>query len=383
MRRAPGEGRSLASYVALPRPAEAWVKGWLPVIAYAIAHLGGTGAGAPVWAAVAAWATFELGLYQARYVANDVADVEVDRSHPAASARGRLPDVPRARRVAAAGAAARVALAIAAIAVLPDPARGITVGAAPGLTAATVAYEAARTVMRRRAADCGPPHLGASERVVYGFIGAGYAARIALGAGLAGAGGWLLVAVAAYGWAFGTMVVVMTWALEAAGLRAAGATAVLWRKPHVGLLAVRLLDAPDAADRPLAAGRPAWLGAAAHAGTMVLALIVGAGLDGAPGADGAAALVAVCVVGSPVAMAAFPSRWTGWLAVAANAAACVLAAGAAATATLAVVVATSAAVAAFRVFTPAALVRLDPVPGTGPGRAPAVTQSGAAQTTGP
>jgi hypothetical protein len=380
--RVPGESRSLTSYVALPRPAEAWVKGWLPVIAYGIAHLGDPDAGAPVWAAVAAWAIFELGFYQARYIANDVADIEVDRSHPAASTRGRLPDVPRARRVAAAGGVARVALAIAAVALLPAPARGITVGAALGLTGATLAYEAARTPMRRRPADCAPPRLGAPERAVFCFIGAGYAARIGLGAGLAGVGGWLLVAVVAYGWAFGTMVVVMTWTIEAAGLRAAGATAVLRRKAHVGVLAAHLLDVAQAGARPFTAGRAAWFGACLHAATMVLALIAGAGLDGTPGAGGAVALVVVCVVGSPVAMAASPSSWTGWLAVAANAATCVLVAAAPVGGTFAVVIATSAAVAAFRVLTPAALAGLDPAPDAGPGPAPRATQPPAERTIG-
>jgi 4-hydroxybenzoate polyprenyltransferase len=383
----PGASRSLASYVAVPRPAEAWVKGWLAVIAYGIARLGDTGTGASVAEAAAAWAIFELGLYQARYVVNDVADVEVDRSHPAASTRGRLPDVPAARRIATVGAVARVVLSIAAVALLPDRARGVTVGAALGLAAAAVAYEAARTPLRRRPLGQGAPRWGAAEVGVFGVVGAGYAARIALGAGLAGIGGWLLAAVVAYGWVFGTMVVVLTWTIEAAGLRAAGATEVLRRKAHVGVLAARLLDGSETGERPIAAGRPAWFGAGAQAATMALALIVAAGLDGAPAPAGVVALVAVCVVGSPVAMAASPWPWTGWLAVAANAATCALAAGVAAGSTLALVTATSAAVAAFRVLTPAELAGLDPVEPHPAERAPiaepGATQPRAGRTIGP
>jgi hypothetical protein len=384
--------RSLASYLTLPRPAEARVKGWLPAIAYGLAHLADTrSAGAPVWAALVAWAVFELGFYQARYALNDIADADLDRSHPAASARARLPDGAGARRRAAVAAAVRVVAAIAAVVLLPSPAREITAGAALGLTGAALGYEAARTAIRRRPAGWRPrprpwrpsgrpsARLPAPEIGVFALIGGGYAARVGLGVGLAGAGGGLLVAATVYGWAFGTMVVVMTWTIEAAGLRAAGATGVLRRKAHVAALA-GLLDESDPGDRPLSSGRPAWLGAGLQAVAMLFALLVAAQLDGAPGPAQAVVLAAVCVVACPVAMAAWPSPAAGWLAVAVNAATCVLATGTAAVGTVGVVVATSTAAAAFRVFTPARLLGLES--DAGPDRTPGPQRPSAVRTSG-
>src|SRR5207247_5353588 len=100
-----------------------------------------------------------------------------------------------------------------------------------------------------RTAEDGPPGLGAALPVFL-LVGAGYAVRIGVGAALAGASVDVVAVAAPFGWALGTAGVVMIWSLEAAGLRAAGDTATLARKVHIGLLARLIGDRPEALARP-------------------------------------------------------------------------------------------------------------------------------------
>jgi len=350
-------GRSTLSYVLLPRPGEAWVKGWLPVIAFGVVALTGNDlAGPPLPVALAAWAVFELVLYQTRYLVNDLADAEVDRTHVAAATRGRLPAGDATRRLARASIVPRVAVGLgAALLLLPPPARGVTLAATAGLVAATVAYEAARTVVRRRRVDRATARLTAVEVAVYALVGAGYAVRIGLGAGLAGAGAALAGAAAAYGWAFGTLVVVMTWTCEAAGLLAGDGQAVLARKSHIAVLARLIGDGPERVAAPLLGGRPARLVAVLEGVATGTALVLGAGLDEAPTPIGAVALVAVCVVAGPLVVAVWPRPGVGWAAAVLALVTCLVAGGGGGVGTAAVVFCVAGPVATFRTFTPASL----------------------------
>ena len=266
--------RSLVSYLVLPRPDEAVMKAPLLLLAYGLARVAGPpGPGAGAWV-LAAWAAFELGLYQARYMLNDLADADVDRMHRGAEARARLPSGPGSRPWAITVLVARLAAAGVLIAVLPRSARPATLVAALGLAAATVAYEAARGPMRRPGA--GPAPAGP----VFALVGAGYAARIGLGAALGGTSGWALGAAVGFGWVFGTLVVVMTWMLEAGGLTAAGDRAVLARKAHLAALAELIGAEPRSLAQPLRRGRAARLVTAMAAATLAAAVVLGVALGG-------------------------------------------------------------------------------------------------------
>jgi hypothetical protein len=202
-----------------------------------------------------------------------------------------------------------------------------------------------------------------AQVAVLGLVGTGYAVRIGLGVGLAGADGGVVVAAVAFGWVFGDMVVAMTWLFEAAGLRWGGATGVLARKSHIAVLALLVDDRTRATGRALTAGRPARLAAAWSAATAALAIVLGAGFDGAPGPLGAALLVVVAVVAGPLLLATWSSPWAGGVVTAAGGAAAALGAGGDKLGTVTLLVAMGLVATAFRSFTPA-FVGLDPPGGT-------------------
>jgi hypothetical protein len=318
--------RSLVSYLVMPRVAAAYGYGSLSVMAYVLVRVTGDPPdGVALWAAVAAWVVFELGLYQGRYLVNDVLDAEVDRAHTAARSRGRLPAVPHARDWAVVAGVARLAAAALVVVLLPAEARTITLVAAAALVIAAVAYEACRSVIRRRAAqlradadgdtDAGagpaPGRLTRAELAVYSIVGAGKGLRVCFGMALAGASGGALVAGVAFGWAYGTMTDIQSWTLEAAGLRAGGADDVLARKSHVGWLAQLVGDDPDRLHRPLLTGPPALLAAVLFAVASTLTVVVSAALGGWPEAAQLVALLAVSVVVGPLLNATWPSLWAG------------------------------------------------------------------------
>ena len=295
--------RSTLSYVLLPRPGEAWVKGWLPAIAFGVVALTGADVtGPPLLVAAAAWAIFELVLYQTRYLVNDLADAEVDRAHVAAATRGRLPSGDRARRIARASRATASRRARRGPAAAVAGRRRHASRPPPG---SSRPRSPTRPPARSSAGDTSTTQSGASRPPTsrwYGLVGAGYAVRIGLGAGLAGASAGLAAATVAYGWAFGTLVVVMTWTCEAAGLPPGGGEAVLARKSHVAVLARLIGDDPTASPRHCwGAGRrgrrrPRGGGRRHHAGARR-----GARRAAAPA--GAIVLVAVCVVAGPLVVA--------------------------------------------------------------------------------
>ncbi|HEY8547499.1 MAG TPA: hypothetical protein VIL36_20695 [Acidimicrobiales bacterium] len=364
--------RSLAGYLALPRPDEARAKMPLAALGYGLVHVAGAPDAVPPTTALVAWVVFELVLYQARYMLNDLADAEVDRQHVAAEGRKRLPPGAHARRWSAAVLVARIVLGLAAVASLSDPARRVTLVAALGVAVATAAYEAARAPMRRAVRDGGAGPAVRPDRplflrrrgalAVVVLVGAGYAIRVGLGVALAGASGAVVAAAVALGWLFGTLGVVGAWLLEVAGLRQGDDTTVLASKAHLATMAELLGDDPARHERPCLRGGGAHLVAGLLAAATVAAVLVGVGLGGSPGAARVALLVVLAAGVAPALLVVWPSPWAGAVAVAlAVGAGGLLATGdgrAEMVLLLAVVVTTPAV---YRNFTPAAL-HLQPGP---------------------
>lgn len=316
-------GRRLRSYLLVPRPREALLQGLLPVWGYGIVHLAGAGdAGVTVGPALLAIAVFEVGLYQARYMLNDLADADVDQAHAAAAARGRPPSAPNTRRRMIQVIVLRLVVAAGVVAVLPGSARTTTAVAAAALVAATLVYEAARTPARRRTAielQARPPtRLTPSEVAVYVAVGSGYALRFAFGVALAGAPGSTVALSVVFGCVYGMMIAVMVWTLEGANLRVAGSSRVLARKPHVGLLARLVGEDPDRMHQPLLAGPPARLLAGLVAAVSALAVAVATRLGDAPTSARLGMLLAVCVVASPLLLGVWPSGTAGAVAAGLN-----------------------------------------------------------------
>lgn len=315
------------TYLLWPRQ----VNGGLMVPAgYIAAGLGGADGGAAIGSALVAWLAFDLGLYQARYLVNDLADVEADGLHPGADERQRLAGRPGLRRWVVAAIALRLVVASAVIALLPSGLRAITVAAAAALAVSTVAYEAARTVIRRRPRPLGPGRPvvpSPPEAAVLALIGSGYGLRFGFGVALGG-GRWADVALSvAFGWVLGWLAIGMNWILEVAYLRVTGGTAVLERKSHFALLDQMLGDDPARIEHPVRYGRPARLTAWLLAGSAALAVLVATRLGGSPGAGRLALLLGICAVVTPVVVARWSWAWAGLVPVVVDAvAALVLAA---------------------------------------------------------
>jgi len=329
--------RSLTSYLLLPRPDEAKAKMPMAALVYGLVQWADGAGGTAAAAAVVAWLAFELVLYQARYILNDLADAEVDRLHTAAAARGRLPAGEHARLWAQRAIVARVLLWAAVVVALPPLARNAGLLAAAGLVVATAAYEAARAPMRR------PTPPSSTGAAIFALVGAGYAVRIGLGAALAGGRATVVVSAAAFGWLFGTLGVVLAWTLEAAGLRAAGDTTVTARKAHIGTIARLVTDL----DHPLLHG----LGAQ-FAGAWALAALVAATAFGSTLTDTEGLAVIPIVVIAAAVLTAWPSPWAGAVATAAVTGAALATAGPEMAMLLLVV---SGTVSVARTFTPATI----------------------------
>lgn len=309
--------RSTASYLAVPRPWDAMFKAQLVWFGYALVRLASDPADAQaVPVVLVAWAAFELGAYQARYLLNDLADADLDRMHVAAAVRGRLPPGAAVRRAALVVLAGRLGATACAIAVLPARARALSAAAVGVLAVITLLYEGIRAPMRHGRCQNAPSGIA-----VTALVGSGYALRMGFGVALAGGSPALVAWAALFAWPLGTMGVVMFWILEAARLRADGDRHVLARKPHLALLGRLVGDDPDHRERPLLRGAAALLAAALAAAASTTAVLLGAALDGGPGVGQLGVLLAVCGLASPLLLAAWPSPWAGAVALAVSAAA--------------------------------------------------------------
>lgn len=339
--------RSMVGYLTLPRPPDLLTKGLLMPSGYVAGRLGAPSDGVAAGAAAVAWVVFECGLYQARYLVNDLIDFDSDQQHRAAGWRGRLPSHPRVRRQAVAGLAIRLALVGILVGLLPGDVQAVTAVAALGLVASTVCYEVSRTPARRRPVLADPPRLSWSLATVFGLVGSGYGLRFAFGMALAGAPAAVIAVAGAFAWVFGVMLVVALWILEGAWLRAAGDSATLARKPHLALLTRLVQGGRASPSRPLYAGAPARLVAGLFAVASTLAVAVGVLLAESPRAGEVGVLLVVWAAIGPLVVARRQSYAAGAVVVVLDAGAAVtllMAGGEPAMVALAVIIAAPTAV---------------------------------------
>ncbi|MFI0406720.1 hypothetical protein [Actinomadura sp. 3N508] len=249
--------RGILSYLFYPRPEE-WTKGLFAPIAFGCAAWA-TGEWGALPAFICLWLTLDLLIYQVRYQLNDVRGIGEDRTHAERRSRSRLPagstDEETRRNVllSLAVAAARIGAAL-------------LIGWWTGLLAPvgvlvllvlviTIPYEFLRgrsAAMAREAARRGRNPLDTTWAVagVWMTVSLGYALRGGLGVdlgGLALTDPTAILATTSIA-VFGTMFVLLTWALEATsycrhakdGPTGPGATwyrlPELERKPNVGAM---------------------------------------------------------------------------------------------------------------------------------------------------
>ena len=253
-RAAPG----LTAYLLVPRR-DAWGKALMAPACFVAAacstgHFGG-------WARFTVlWLVLELLIYQARYQWNDIAGVDSDLRHPEAGARSRLPvgltkqARRRSIRLSWLTAAARIVAAL-----LVGWLTGLTgqvLVLAGAVFAIAGSYEWLRASRNRH---------WTSVRVVAVWlaVGLGYLVRGGLGlstGGLAWGSAAMVATLLCLG-AFGTMFVLLTWALEATSYCTADADG-RWHarpdlavKPHLAALLRHVGEPLDAGGLPACAGR--------------------------------------------------------------------------------------------------------------------------------
>ena len=320
-----GRGRTLASYLLMPRPKDL-VKGLLIPTTYALGVLaGGHVSGASLIRALVVLAAVELLVYPARYQWNDVRGFVADQHHPGGD-RGRLPGpLSRARpHVVASSAVAGARLMVTLVLMVAVPeAAGVLIFAMLGVFGVAVLYEVLRSVGTGRTGRI-PAPLTAGVVALWIVVGAGYVVRGLTGLALAidvTDRPALLAAAVLTLWAYGVAFVTSRWALEATAFAECDDGTVRWAahsqnaKEHQ-LALVRWLPsrlsgcqtvgewAPLAGRTPLTAP---WNVAMLLAG--VAAAVTGRLLCG-PCPATQAAVVAV-VGGTMTALALVAVRWRG------------------------------------------------------------------------
>lgn len=253
--------RALIAYLLVPRPRDA-VKALLAPVTYVVTAAA-AGSFDRVERFVALWLTLEFLIYYARYQWNDARGVADDRKHPERGLRARLPagaTEEQARwRASVSLIAAWVRLLVAMlVGAALDAVEAVAILIVAVFSAA-IAYEALRSrppERLRRAA--GPRELG-----IWTVVGVGYAVRGGLGIALAdlSADGAAIGLGVAFFAAFGTMYVLLNWALEASSFCARlgdGWTVSegLRGKPHLSAL-LRYLDGSLAGGPPFTTTRGA------------------------------------------------------------------------------------------------------------------------------
>jgi 4-hydroxybenzoate polyprenyltransferase len=215
----PEPERSLPAYLLLPRP-EDWVKWLFFPIAWVLALLaGGRSTRLQAIQAGVFFLVLEYLLYEARYQWNDIRGFASDQRHPFRRERRRLPGPTNRARTnitwSAVAAGCRLAAAFLIAYLIPGVSLEILVAVTLVFGLALV-YEFLRREARQRV---DPFRLTAEAALIWGVVGIGYAVRATFGLYF-GLGEleplilFLLWVVTL--WSFGTMVVTLTWALEAA-----------------------------------------------------------------------------------------------------------------------------------------------------------------------
>jgi hypothetical protein len=232
------QGRSLSSYLLLPRPGELLVKGGIIPLAWALSSLAtGEFRIKHVWQVILLTLIFEVVFYQARYVINDLHGLRIDSRYSKFKKQIRFPQPARRIdvQISILTVAGRVILAILLAASLLDPRLQQAIVVAGG---AVFLHSAAYELLRHKVSPNKPGHdllrMTIGRMSILTLVGVGYAIRACLGLFLGDDGNtdWLLLGYAALMMtALGSMFVAMTWAID-------GITQVV---PHDARDATRLL----------------------------------------------------------------------------------------------------------------------------------------------
>ena len=217
---APREGRTLFSYLAMPRPGDA-IKAVLMPLVFGLGVLAEGGASRETLVrALLVLIVLELLVYPARYQWNDIRGFAADQRHPSCAERGRLPGPPRMarQRVLASSAVAALRIAAAAVvAVLPGlHLGGVVLAVVLGVFGVAFAYEGLRSAATGRSTSATPP-VTPTLTMLWLTVGAGYVVRGMTGLAMAmdlRERPWLALAAAVTLWAYGVAFVTSRWAVE-------------------------------------------------------------------------------------------------------------------------------------------------------------------------
>lgn len=217
---AAGPGRSIRSYLLVPRPHELFVRAWIIPVAWVFAAISTHSVSARQlgWTA-AATAIFELFFYQARYIINDLRSLQTDAGYSDYKKLNRFPSPARPAwvRYALLVIIARAGLgAWACWRLLPWHDGSAVLAGAAALAVQCAVYEAERAKASSRTGR-GLPYLTPGRAAIYLTVGLGYLIRAWVGFGLGGlaaAPALTIVLLSAAILAFGTMSVTMAWALS-------------------------------------------------------------------------------------------------------------------------------------------------------------------------
>lgn len=201
------------TYVALPRPVDL-LKSLLHLVAFVLAARVANEA-LPLRETIAFVLTIELCVYQARYAANDIRDIETDSSHASADERGRLSNDRAGLNTGILAMAWRVAIFPVALIALPSgPLLRVVIVSVAVVVISGTAYELRKSSSKGTRTK--------RTTMILLLVGVGYAMRVATGLYLGGLA-WSSIAFGAvFGYVLGIMLVAMTWALEGYSHETAG-----------------------------------------------------------------------------------------------------------------------------------------------------------------
>lgn len=216
--------RSIWRYLILPRPHELFARFW--IIPAAWLAVAGSDISTDSIAlgrfviVIGLTLFFELVIYQARYIINDIRSIDTDATYSSYKKSNRFPYPAIAAwiRYGILTVALRVALGLwVALRLLP-PHDGLIFAVAMGVLAIQSAvYESLRATISKQV-GCGVTRLTQGRVLIYLIVAIGYAIRAWVGFALGGVGpeaiplGILLSVMAI---SFGSMAVTMAWALSA------------------------------------------------------------------------------------------------------------------------------------------------------------------------
>lgn len=228
-------GRSLVSYLLIPRPKDL-VKAIVLPLAFVVGALctGGVDAQQAGRAALV-WGVLELLVYQARYQWNDIRGFASDVAHPDAAARGRLPGTLETASASIGASLTVLALRMAAtvaVALVVPSLLTLLLGMTLGVFGVAVIYERLRSAATGTSEGNGAIALRPALVGLWVMVGAGYAVRGMTGLVLAvdvGASPWLIASAVVAMWALGVVFVTCRWALESMPFAEVKDGQVSWR----------------------------------------------------------------------------------------------------------------------------------------------------------